>query len=347
MKVNSRMSSIQGVRPIASVIVIGYNQQNFISQAILSVLAQSEPCIECIFVNDGSTDRSLDIAQDIAKTDSRLRTFSISNSGPSKARNYGYSQISDASQYVCFLDGDDFLRANFIEVCIDYLERHDDVGVVLPGFDRVDVAGNTMPTPPRVRWAPGMLWLPRVLPESQLETPLVTFYCGSGVTPFWLARRAVFDKTNGWDERLWPYEDTDMLCQFSLLTKIHSLSSRMVGYRQHPHQSTRAGAQRSPHWKEHGLLNMQSKWDGKLTSNSAEASVLNRACIYYHQVHQPLRHLFVAQRACREFLTRPSVPRLRWFSLLVLRFLIDFFYYKIFFWRSTRRWRAAFPTTFP
>src|SRR5262245_6422430 len=273
LKVNSRMSSIPGVRPIASIIVIGYNQQNFISQAILSVLAQSEPRIECIFVNDGSTDRSLGIAQDIAKADSRLRTFSINNSGPSKARNYGYSQISASSKYVCFLDGDDFLRPHFIEVCIDYLERHDDVGVVLPGFDRVDVAGKPMPTPPRVRWAPGVLWLPRVLPEREPETPLVTFYCGSGVTPFWLARRTVFDKTDGWDEGLWPYEDTDILCQLSLLTKVHSLSSRMVGYRQHPHQSTRAGGQGSPHWKEHGLVIMHSKLDRKLPSNSDEARV--------------------------------------------------------------------------
>jgi len=339
------MSSIPGASPVASIIVIAYNQQNFISDAIQSVLAQSESRIECIFVNDGSTDRSLDIAQDIAKTDLRLRVFSIRNSGPSKARNHGYSQISDSSKYVCFLDGDDFLRSHFIKSCIDYLERHDDVGIVLPGFDRVDVAGNIMPTPPRVRWAPGLFWLPRILPERQLETPLVTFYCGSGVTPFWLARRSVFEKTNGWDERLFPFEDTDILCQFSLLTKVHSLSSRMVAYRQHPQQSTRAGAQRSLHYKEHALVTMQSKWDSKLALSLEEASELNRACIYYHQVHQPLRHLFVAQRACREFLTSPSVPRLSWFSQLVLRFLIDFFYYKIFFWRSTRRWRATFPTT--
>src|SRR5262245_23022854 len=110
------MPSIPGTCPVASVIVIGYNQQNFISQAILSVLTQSEPRVECIFVSDGSTDQSLNIAHDIAKTDTRLKTFSISNSGPSKARNYGYSQISDSSEYVCFLDGDDFLRSNFIKV---------------------------------------------------------------------------------------------------------------------------------------------------------------------------------------------------------------------------------------
>ena len=110
--------------PIASVIVIGYNQENFISQAILSVLTQNESRIECIFVNDGSTDCSLDLVCDIAGTDSRLRAFSISNSGPAKARNYGYSQVTNSSKYVCFLDGDDFLRPNFVEVCIDYLERH-------------------------------------------------------------------------------------------------------------------------------------------------------------------------------------------------------------------------------
>jgi glycosyltransferase involved in cell wall biosynthesis len=309
------------------------------------VLTQTESRIECIFVNDGSTDCSLDIVRAIAETDSRLRTFSISNSGPSKARNYGYSQISNTSKYVSFLDGDDFLRSNFIEVCIGYLERHDDVGVVLPSFDRVDDSGNTMPTPQRVRWAPGILWLPRLLPETQPETPFVTFYCGSGVTPFWLARRLVFDKTNGWDEGLWPYEDTEILCQLSMLTKVHSITSRLVAYRQHSHQSTMGGAQRSPHWKEHGLATMQAKWNSKLLPNLAAAKALNRACIYYHQVHQPLRNLFVAQRAFREFLRGPSVARFKWFSQLVLWFLVDFAYYKIFFWRSTRQWHVAVPST--
>jgi glycosyltransferase involved in cell wall biosynthesis len=326
--------------PIASVIVIGYNQENLISQAILSVLTQNESRIECIFVNDGSTDCSLDLVRDIAETDSRLRAFSISNSGPAKARNYGYSQVTNSSKYVCFLDGDDFLRPNFVEVCIDYLERHEDVGVVLPSFDRVDGGGNTMPTPPRVRWAPGLFWLPRLLPETQPETPFVTFYCGSGVTPFWLARRSVFDKTNGWDERLWPYEDTEILCQLAMLTKVHSVTSRLVGYRQHPHQSTMGGAQRSSQWKEHGLATMQAKWDAKPSSNLAESRALDHACTYYHQVHQPLRNLFVAQRAFREFVRNPSVARFKWFLQLIFWFLVDFFYYKIFFWRATRRWRA-------
>jgi glycosyltransferase involved in cell wall biosynthesis len=337
------MPSVARADPVASVIVIGYNQANFISQAILSVLTQSNFRIECIFVSDGSTDCSLDIVRDIAETDSRLRTFSISNSGPSKARNYGYSQITNSSKYVCFLDGDDFLRPHFIEVCIDYLERHEDVGVVLPSFDRVDGAGNIIPTPPRIRWAPGVLWLPRLLPETQPETPFVTFYCGSGVTPFWLARRSIFEKTKGWDEGLWPYEDTDILCQLSMLTKVHSVTSRLVGYRQHPHQSTAGGAQRSRHWKEHGLATMQTKWDAKPSSSLAEVRVLNRACIYYHQVHQPLRNLFVAQRAFRDFVRNPSVARFKWFSQLVFWFFVDFSYYKFFFWRSTRRWRATRP----
>ena len=56
-------SPIARASPVASVIVVGYNQERFISQAILSVLTQSESRIECIFVNDGSTDCSLDIVR--------------------------------------------------------------------------------------------------------------------------------------------------------------------------------------------------------------------------------------------------------------------------------------------
>jgi glycosyltransferase involved in cell wall biosynthesis len=334
--------SMKQANPVASVIVVAYNQERFISQAIESVLAQRETRIECIFVNDGSTDRSLEIVRNIAETDPRLRAYSINNSGPSNARNHGYSHINASSQYVCFLDGDDLLCPDFIGSCINYLERNPDVGVVLPDFDRVDVAGHPIPAPSRNRWAPGPLWLPRLLPDSQPETPFVTFYCGSGVTPFWLARRSVFDKTDGWDIGLWPYEDTDMLCQLSMLAKVHSVRSRLVGYRQHQDQSTTGGAQRSRHWKEHGLARMQAKWDREIALDHAKAEILDRACVYYHQVHEPLRNLFVARRAFWEFIRNPSAGKLGWFLQLLLSFFVDFLYYKLFFWRSTRRWRASF-----
>ena len=119
---------------------------------------------------------------------------------------------------------------------------------------------------------------------------------------------------------------------------------RLVGYRQHPDQSTTGGAQRSRHWKEDGLTKMQAKWDRKTSLDPTQARILDRACIYYHQVHEPLRNLFVARRALWDFVGTPSAGRLRWLLKLLLSFILEFLYYKLFFWRSTRRWRAAFLT---
>ena len=344
---DERRTSPEGcaAAPRTSIVVIGYNQERYIAQSIESVLAQTDPNLECIFVSDGSTDRTLEIVSAIAARDPRLKVFEIPNGGPSNARNTGHSKVSPASRYVGFLDGDDLLYPRFVEACITYLENHAEVGVVLPGYDKIDPAGAIIPTPPGARWQPGLLGLPRKLRASEPDTRFVTFYIGSSVTPFWLGRRSVFDQTDGWDNDLWPYEDTEILCQLSMFTKVHAIPERLVGYRQHSSQGTKGGTQRSRHWKDNGLAVLQSKWNRRAIVDPEKARDVDRACRYYNQLHMPLRNLRVARRAMKEFLADPTLHKLRWLLQLMYFFFRDFLYYKLFFWRAVRSWQAAHPRT--
>ena len=58
-----------------------------------------------LFVNDGSKDRTLEICEDIRKQDPRLKVFSVKNSGPGVARNFGLKEAK--GEYVSFADADD------------------------------------------------------------------------------------------------------------------------------------------------------------------------------------------------------------------------------------------------
>ncbi|MEQ8925916.1 MAG: glycosyltransferase family 2 protein [Fulvivirga sp.] len=88
-----------------SVITPFYNAEQYLSEAIQSVLNQEYHDFELLLVNDGSTDGSKDIA--LSFCDERIKYFEQSNGGVSKARNLGLKNMS--GNYFCFLDSDDLM----------------------------------------------------------------------------------------------------------------------------------------------------------------------------------------------------------------------------------------------
>lgn len=95
-----------------SVIVPVYNAQAFLEPCIKSVLTQSFRELELILIDDGSTDRSLEMCRRW-ETDPRVTIVSTENRGVSAARNMGLSAAS--GQWILFLDSDDFLLPDCLE----------------------------------------------------------------------------------------------------------------------------------------------------------------------------------------------------------------------------------------
>lgn len=97
----------------AAIIIPAYNVENYIHRAIESALSQTEPDIEVIVIDDGSTDRTSEVAAACAKGDPRFRLYRQENTGVSGARNHGL-QLATAD-WVLFLDSDDWLERNAVE----------------------------------------------------------------------------------------------------------------------------------------------------------------------------------------------------------------------------------------
>ncbi len=102
-----------------SVIIPAYNVSNYIGECIDSILSQSYSNLEVIIVDDGSTDNTAEICK--AFKDSRIRYFKKENGGVSSARNYGLDCVQGAC--VLFVDSDDFLEKNMIEVLVDKMVK--------------------------------------------------------------------------------------------------------------------------------------------------------------------------------------------------------------------------------
>lgn len=90
-----------------SVIIPCYNYGAFLSEAVHSVLHQTHQDIDCIIVNDGSTDNTATVAMNLAATDPRINYIERDNGGISAARNTGIEHAK--GDYLQFLDADDIL----------------------------------------------------------------------------------------------------------------------------------------------------------------------------------------------------------------------------------------------
>jgi teichuronic acid biosynthesis glycosyltransferase TuaG len=95
-------------RPLVTVIVPVFNAERFVAAALESVRRQTYQSWECVMIDDGSTDGSLDVVQREVGSDDRFRLIrSESNLGPGAARNRGIAKAN--GRYLAFLDADDLL----------------------------------------------------------------------------------------------------------------------------------------------------------------------------------------------------------------------------------------------
>lgn len=117
-----------------SVIVPIYNVEEYLCRALDSILSQTHKDWEAILVDDGSTDSSGRIAEEYAQRDHRFKVVHKPNGGLSDARNAGMKHLS--GEYLIFLDADDFLHPQLMELCIEAALR-DNSDLVAYTYDRI------------------------------------------------------------------------------------------------------------------------------------------------------------------------------------------------------------------
>jgi glycosyltransferase involved in cell wall biosynthesis len=124
---------------LVSVVVPVFNGADFLGEALESLIAQSHRCWEAIVVDDGSIDRSLDVAAALAQRDARIRTIQQSNFGASAARNRGVLECG--GEFIQFLDADDRLCPDKLSEQVRYLRAHPEVDIVTGDARYFDAAG--------------------------------------------------------------------------------------------------------------------------------------------------------------------------------------------------------------
>lgn len=108
---------------VISIIVPAYNVGEFLRECIQSIKNQTYDHWEAIIVNDGSTDDTVDIIQELIKDDKRFSLINQQNGGTSKARNSGIKAATGT--HLAFMDGDDFWQPTFLDEMMEAIQIMD------------------------------------------------------------------------------------------------------------------------------------------------------------------------------------------------------------------------------
>lgn len=104
-----------------SIIVPIHNVEKYIERCTKSLISQTYRDIEILLINDGSPDNSKTICERYEKIDKRIKLYNKENGGLSDARNYGLKRAK--GEYILFVDSDDYIESNTVEVLISEMKK--------------------------------------------------------------------------------------------------------------------------------------------------------------------------------------------------------------------------------
>lgn len=113
---------------ILSIIIPCFNSETTLESTLQSVLNQEFQNWEAIIINDGSVDKTEEIALNWTRTDNRFSYFSKQNEGLGNTRNYGIARAK--GEYILPLDSDNQLKTDFVSSAISVFEKDSSIGVV-------------------------------------------------------------------------------------------------------------------------------------------------------------------------------------------------------------------------
>ncbi len=157
------------MRPLVSVVMPIFNGQQYLAEAIQSVLNQSFADFELIVIDDGSVDGSRKIVQEFMATAPQTSLLCQENGGVSAARNSGI--LASNGRYIAFLDQDDRWTPEALQIQVSYHQSHPEIGYTLAHQICFLEAGSRAPAwfhlqqvnVPHVGYLPGTLMVNRPL----------------------------------------------------------------------------------------------------------------------------------------------------------------------------------------
>ena len=223
-----------------SVIIPIYNKAPYVAKAIHSVLSQTCTDYELVIMDDGSSDRSFEVAEETVKGIDNCRIYRQSNTGVSMARNNAVGLSN--GEYLCFLDADDWWEPSFLESVSALISEYPDAGIYGTGYTIVNE------TKHKTRIA-------AIGVETGFDKGYINYcqvYANGMYMPLCIGSvcipRSVFNEMGGFKRQLKLGEDFDLWIRIALKYKVAFLNLPLFNYNQDS----------SPEWRAVGRLHNPS-----------------------------------------------------------------------------------------
>ncbi|MEH1957880.1 CHAT domain-containing protein [Nostoc sp.] len=202
--------------PLISIVIVNYNRESYLQEAIASVLAQTWQDFELLIWDDGSTDTSVAIANNYAQQDGRVRIVQAHHQGVAAACKAAISQTSGT--YIGIVDSDDILAPTALAQTATVLNRYPETGFVYTDYLNIDQEGKVLGYGHRCD-------IP-YSPEGLLVN-FMTFH-------FRLMRRSVYDRIGGVNTFFaGSAYDYDLCLRLSEITQVRQVKQPLYLYRNH------------------------------------------------------------------------------------------------------------------
>lgn len=229
--------------PLVSIIIPCHNTEKYISEAIASALDQTYPNVEVIVVDDGSTDRSLEIIQSFGD---RLKYDQINHKGACAARNRGL-EISKG-EFIQFLDADDVLLPHKLEKQLPLLLSNQADLVFCNGY----LFGDDRPQRPIKKLL--------ALPSPDNIDPFIYCILNGFGTEGPLHRRSCLEKVKGFTEGLLGGQEYNLHIRLGAINaRLYKLDDFLFKHRNHDDPNRITRMKKPPDFMLQMLINLSNE----------------------------------------------------------------------------------------
>jgi glycosyltransferase involved in cell wall biosynthesis len=204
--------------PTVSVVMAVFNGEKYLREAVESILNQTFRDFEFIAIDDGSTDGSKMILDELARRDPRLRVVSRPNKGLTPTLNEGLSLAR--GRYVARMDADDVAMPTRFEKQVAFLDANPDVVLLGGAYELIDEEGRLL-----------------TVQRPAVDDATLQSHCLAGRTPIChplaMMRREALQQVGGYDESYSVAQDLDLWLRLGEVGRLACVTDVLLKYRMH------------------------------------------------------------------------------------------------------------------
>jgi glycosyltransferase involved in cell wall biosynthesis len=206
---------------LVSVVMSVFNGERFLREAVSSILEQSLQQFEFIIIDDGSTDCSAQILDSFQNSDPRVAVYHQENRGLIASLNRGCALAR--GKYIARMDADDIAVRDRLQLQVDFMDKHREVGVLGGAIEWIDTAGKSL------------LKCQHPIKDRDIKQALNRGDCPFS-HPTVLMQKEVLDSVTGYRMAMVHAEDYDLWLRIADRFQLANLDTVVLKYRVHPNQ---------------------------------------------------------------------------------------------------------------